>query len=250
MTSASATAGSLAAPFPKISRYLSFVAQTTSLAAIVGFLAAIIVNSIIFYSWGLVFLQVASAWDVILSGLQMVVFTLLPVIGAPVGWVVGVWLSRRSKRRVWQNLLLAYATVFYVISVITPIIIGSPTWARLFVASIGVMLVMAVFEERRHFRRLSAFGPTEAVRFRIVSVAMLGFTVFVGSLTNVIAQVTAEGMIGYESVALTLPALPECEAPRAVWIGERAVVAKCRNGRTAVVIGSENVVLELRRSPR
>jgi len=231
----------------KLQPFLALTAQVTSLAGIAGFVAAIILNSIIFRNWGLTFLQIASPSDVILSGLQLAIGFLIPCMGLAIGWAVGMRLFAVSHSRIWRALLplfwIALGVLVFALARRYADYLDRTGWI-----SIGAMwfaLAIGAFEGRTaemdgSEAQTNVWKSALIENRRLNSIlCFAGF--WVVAVFNQVERISGEGMFGGGRAKLIWPVLQQCNQPRAMWAGERAVVVRCVSGDILVLYRPENV---------
>jgi len=217
------------------------VAQISSLAGIVGFIAAIALHSAIFRAWGLTFLQIATPSDVLLSGLQLAIQFLLPFVAFALGWWIGrslhaissalIW--RVGLSLVWTSLILAYVLLQRRLETFIDYTVHVSVAAFLFAS------IMAISERLSDLITSSDWALNKVHFWRGLWLgAILSYC---GSV--IVTQFNRIEENGIYGVAwLIKPRLENCSLPRVFWTGERAVVVRCfQTGEFRILHQAENV---------
>lgn len=249
--------------FPRLHVVLALTAEVVSLLGLLGFVIAVVYNSIIFRWWGLTFLQVATPSDTILSGIQVGVALLPALLGVPAGWLLGAGLYAFHLRhqRFWLTMAIWLGTnlvIFWVaprlIDFASQVYLFTPwvvSWSEFYVPALFAvalatsgwfaverMMVDVPLEEwsgpvhsifNRRWKRLVLFLP-----------AVLFIAADLGS--EPITQFQASGMFSEGSRYIVRPRLSGCSRARVLWAGERSVVVRCED-RLGAPIGSTVQVL-------
>lgn len=209
-----------------------------------------IVNALVFWSWRLSFPQLASASDVVNSGLQLVWAVSLAAAAASLG--AGVW--HLVRREVPPQSLTLVSTAFKIVAA-----------AVTLAAAVGVATEVARQPEKATQLDIwlgpyvllafaAGYGAAEKAargggpRDQRVRQALNDVFLIVGgvSLVLLLANMNFVAHFGFfgSPYRVEAPELPKgCEGP-VLWTGERAIVVRCEVGvRPTVIIGPENAIL-------
>jgi hypothetical protein len=249
--------------------------QVVSVAGVVSFLVAVALSSEVFRHWDLNFLQYASTGDIIASGLDVFSRMLLPVAAMVVAAYAAV-----SFEFAWSRLEILFGATLLVLlfmltlyfeaennrlneegyqlmmtgdEQITLQSITSGRIARLYVTTLLVTQVAAVFAGARVLRNMLAALPKEPRKRALVFVTSaaiaaallyLPWTVFKAETENV----SAWGFQDFQMQTLDCPGevtddLAFEDQADVLWLGDRAMVVRCADGRAQVVIHESSAVL-------
>ncbi|MEH0194603.1 hypothetical protein V7S57_02590 [Caulobacter sp. CCNWLY153] len=220
----------------KYQSILALAAQWLSALSAVLFALAVAMNSWVFSRWGLNFLQFAGASDVIGSGLFLATALFTPALCFGGGWVIG-------RLVVWERVdprLLDYALTIVV-----------ALWAMFATAAV-IHLRWDTSYSRIPFlifyglwvSRLNASGRISGV---IGGASIAGLALMCASFGFV--QVARISQTGFQGRVLVNVSEGACQG-QVLWMGERALILRCPNGRIGAVYGPENLRLELRPGDR
>jgi len=216
-----------------------------------GFIGSMLVNSIVFASWRLSFPQLASASDVVNSGLQLSWPVACCVVAAALGSGAQIMIFRLEprRRRVADTgagiliAILALASCWWAIA----LIVADPQKnARLDIWLISYVFVAFAGGYGRtknilkpSSRSLDRDHVRQGLNDMLLIVGGAGFSLVLFNMTATMSSGFLGG--GYRLVEPLLPGT--CEGA-VLWTGERAIVVRCAAGeRPTVVIGAENAIL-------
>ena len=200
-----------------VARLARSAAELASLAAVLSFALSAWVNQRVFDSWGLNFLQIATLADVIMSGLHLLFWGLIPLLTI---LAVGFGMGRLRGRARWIKravLALAAATLVLAIS------ISSVTEeAGSLAVAAGALLVGLLLPGALHARQ----HPSRGGRVRQFFVLALAIASLAGLVRSTILGVEEAGYGGRRALHSATPTIAGCSG-HVLWSGERALVLSC-----------------------
>lgn len=217
----------------KLSELSSIWAQWLSGLAAISFVAAAIFNGWIFDGWGLNFLQIASAADVLNSGIDLFFRLLAPLIGFTSGWVLVRGLMFKFNDRVFiSNLIghIRYALIIFAMAM------------AIHVASGGIfspLIFIFAFSYGYYFSYEAAIG-----RISHLIPAIMVIIIFIITSSLGIKSIINVSKNGFQPRRLVLNDKNYCKCD-VLWIGERSVVVNCIDGNIKVIYGGEGIKLEM-----
>lgn len=197
----------------------------TSLSASV-FVVGVTLNSLVFSLWGLPFSQLATAWDVLIGGLQVgsaaIVFGIFVLISLPL---------RRLRVNV---LILIVASNAFGLAILSALIFGEIP--RIF----GIFLFIAFSGAAMNLVRFDHDG-THAQRAIVKTMIFLQFGSFI--LMTAAMQIYSSYKQGYAWSDRISADAPSCHFADVLWLGERAIVLRCRSEAVLVLRDPPSMVL-------
>jgi hypothetical protein len=228
------------------SSVLTMLAQGLSLAGVLSFALAVMINTFIFEAWGLSFLQLATPGDVVASGLA--ILAMFSSLFFPLGAGALLWsLPFRPRRRaalprIFSSILygslavgvVSAVTVHYdsLVHVIEFKYIELILWVSL------ISTILMLISGGAVIVHVFINAGSVPVYHWVALIMLSGFLIF-GSV-NVISLVRNWGMPG--NLKTIVPACGRFPGS-ILWTGERAVVVRCRSQKIIVLYGSENLVM-------
>lgn len=228
---------------------LVWVAELISLFGIVAFTAAVLFNNALFDHWGIEFLQVATATDVIMSGLHILV-TFIPLLFWNfVGFLSGLifvlaWIGHSKWQRVGVVLLALAALITAVNFVIRSTMSQADAHSITQAVIMGMILYpAAVLVEKVVY---SGRAPGWFVQWiPVLSAASLMVPHIVQSVLIDLESEARYGLNGGRAYVVG-PVIRNCVNPLLLWGGDKAVVVKCPNQKIMVLRDFENLEIEVR----
>lgn len=229
-------------------------AQAITVVGVVGFLAAIVLNSVVFDAWGLNFLQLATVADIIRSGIDLAiagiwtgVYALLGVTFSVAPWRTSVRLLLMLVSGAVLVWLLQFVTEFdevifvLLVSVFTFAFGNAVVLFRAFETA-GVTLPTN-FKEAKDLLKLIHSMPSGlkfATRRRdILAVSAIG-ALLVAALT-VQARIAEYQVYGFNEGVLTSIGCAPGGRGVVLWVGDRALVTRCSLDEVRVTLNPENI---------
>lgn len=212
----------------------AMVAQWLSALAGLSFAAAAIFNGWIFDGWGLNFLQIASAADVLNSGIDLFFRLLAPALGCTSGWFAArglIFLTQENE--FWSSAIKKTAFLPGIISML----------AAAYVVCGGVfspLTFIYAFSAGYYYSYDVAIGSTPRL-FIFVFVIPL----FIAIVSLGFKNVSEVSRYGFEPRRILVEAGYSC-AGDVLWIGDRSIVVHCKTGEVDVIYGGENVRMSMR----
>lgn len=217
----------------KWSEISSIWAQWLSGLAAISFVAAAIFNGWIFDGWGLNFLQIASAADVLNSGIDLFFRLLAPLLGFVSGWVVVRGLIFLFNDRIIVSKIINYLRFVLLFSV--PLML-------IYVVAGGIfspLIFIFAFSYGYYFSYEAAVG-----RMSHSIPAIMVIILFIMTSSLGIKSVIRVSKYGFQPRKIVLDDKAYCRGD-VLWMGERSIVVNCNNRRIMVIYGSENLKLEM-----
>jgi hypothetical protein len=213
-----------------------FATQTLTLLTAAGFAASSVFNSLIFYFWGLNFLQIASPEDVLMSGLDSVARIALISSAIFLAFLASRYFAYLLIHSGKQNIL----TILYI--ALGLILLGGAYWLKytqhiLFAFALFVYLSASVFFLAIHTDWYGDFVRSIKLRQSAVMVVLNGVFVLMMVVIGAFVAVAAVNTVIHASQRMiasgfgdgshyAVPAPAACEG-RVMWMGERAIVVAC-----------------------
>lgn len=197
----------------------------TALSASV-FVVGVTLNSLVFSLWGLPFSQLATAWDVLIGGLQVgsavITFGIFVTISMPI---------RRWK--VNAILVLIFINAIGLAIIAASFVGGIPR-------AFGIFAFIAFSGIFMNLIRFNHNGTAVQVAITKTMIS-LQFGVFI--LTIATMQVYSSYKNGYAWSDRISTDAPGCHFADVLWLGERAVVLRCKNEAILVLRDPPSMVL-------
>lgn len=200
---------------PRARPWLKWGVEAFSLLASLAFLFAVALYEILFKTWGLSFLQVATPADAIMAGLGILFYASPLLILAGAGALIG-FASRRPPVLWWLILVIECALL-----VLLSVAVGIrefPGAGVIIFLILGLTPLAHVLTHRRRPEVMSRRGAVAAVA------ALAAASV----VAIVVDQVRSQGEdgVGPRQVHLLQPVIPGCHG-LVLWQGERATIVEC-----------------------
>ncbi|WP_156398269.1 hypothetical protein [Caulobacter sp. Root1455] len=230
---------------------MKFMVEGFSIILAAGFIISIVLNSLIFLMWGISFAQVSTTNDVINSGLQLT--ALLAACSATYFTSISIGLKRDTKAR--NRLKSAVIVVMIIVT-------GFALWvdgvdiqfiarskeidlsvAQLIIAAHRIGAIITVFTILVSTSILSGLEDCESNAFRE---KRTHFAAAVAVLLVSLLIVSVTASVGYLGGGYFLrpPNIPNFCDGEVLWVGERAIVARCKpNDRPMVLLAPENAII-------
>ncbi|HVQ06873.1 MAG TPA: hypothetical protein VMS43_00410 [Allosphingosinicella sp.] len=230
---------------PRLHSVLALTAEAASLAGLVGFIAAIALDSFIFNRWGLTFLQIASPTDVILSGLQNSLVLAAPCFVFAGGWLLGRDLFGLSNTARWRRTLLFLWAAALVSMLWFADALIHHGYFRYLVGAV-IFLFAALVGTGDHVEAelppgVDVTTPAALKSIRVLKLDGRFNSVFIclliasTAMLERINDLSDDGMFSARTAYLLSPELRDCHAPYVLWAGERAVVVQCPPDKVRVL---------------
>lgn len=210
-------------------------AEVSSVVGFAAFIAALTINTLLFATWGLNFLQLASVGDVMFSAISILFYIMPGAIFVFAGWIF-LYLPFRPSRQ-----FLIYILTCILLAVVT----GARYYFRNYLDTAPPLLldlmgfffcgilIRSLFDGAGPLGQLPSAFKSIAV---VLLVAVFAVLILLGWRASVIGLNAGVEMIS-----------DECSDPASVlWTGSRSVVARCNGKSLIVVVGPENVILKTR----
>lgn len=236
LSGAAGTENPSPATLPTLSKLMDSVGSNpllitllTSMMFVLGFA----VNSIVFSTWGISFAQFATAWDVLVGGLQ--------IGGMFLSVIIGYWIIVPFRRFSPVSLLAYMLTGVLAISVL---FLAAESIIARDTALLVVMLLAGMAAGSIDFHRYKKKWQRNA----LISISIFQFTIFSG--LSLFVQISSASEHGYSWPNVVTIDEAGCNAARALWVGERAIVIRCMDGQVRVLRDSDGATFVVRVDPR
>ena len=211
-----------------IGHFSSFgqIPATVTIITAAAFLLGIFINSIIFSFWGMSFIQIATAWDVVMSGIQISAFLLIFLATSILVRITGIRTSR-----------ILVGVIFVAGEVILAVLIFNDMISRL-----AAMILLVIWAGV--FLTIYSINGFNNITRTISRILALGGFILVAGMFLVVVIYSAIYK-GYSFPGSVTADFPNCYFADVMWIGERVIVVRCKDDSFMAIRDPESVTFRL-----